>query len=75
VVTYISPSYGGSCSNRQIIKISELLQDQKFSAGDSIMADRGIIVQDLFAGQDVKVNTPTTMKGLNQLPAETAIKD
>jgi hypothetical protein len=39
------------------------------------MADRGIMVQDLFAGQNVRVNTPTTMKGVNQLPAVTVVKD
>ena len=43
--------------------------------GDSIMADRGLLVQDLFASKDVKVNTPTTMKGLTQLPADIVVKD
>ena len=44
VVTYISPSYGGSASDRQIIERSELLADKKFLPGDEIMADRGIMV-------------------------------
>ena len=44
VVTYVSPAYGGSTSDRQIIERSELLEDGKFEAGDSIMADRGIMV-------------------------------
>ena len=39
------------------------------------MADRGIAVQDLYASQDVGVNIPTTMRGVNQLPAETVVKD
>ena len=39
------------------------------------MADRGIMVQDLFAAKDVKVNTPRTMKGLTQLPAEVVVED
>jgi hypothetical protein len=38
VVTYISPSYGGSCSDRQIIEILPLLRGM-FSAGDKIMAE------------------------------------
>jgi hypothetical protein len=75
VVTYVSPSYGGSCSDRQIIEISPLLRGSMFSAGDEIMADRGIMVQDLFASQDVKVNTPRTMKGKNQLEPEVVIED
>lgn len=74
VVTYVSDAYGGAASDRQIIENSDLL-DGRFKKGDSIMADRGILVQDLFASQDVQVNTPTTMKGVNQLPAETVVKD
>jgi hypothetical protein len=52
-----------------------VLLDGRFERGDSIMADRGILVQDLFAGQNVTVNTPTKMRGKNQLPAATVIKD
>ena len=33
------------------------------------------MVQDLFATHDVQVNPPTTMKGVNQLPAETVVRD
>ena len=54
-VTYISECYGGS--------ISDSLFDRK----DAIMADRGIMVQDLFSHIDTHVNTPTTMKGRNHL--------
>lgn len=75
VVTYVSPSYGGAASDRQIIERSDLLDDGKFDRGDEIMADRGITVQDLFASKDVKVNIPTSMKGRNQLPADTVLKD
>lgn len=38
-----------------------------FLPKDSIMADRGIMVQDLFAPMDVYVNTPTMLKGKSQL--------
>ena len=44
VVTYVSPSYGGATSDRQIIERSELLAANKFLPGDEIMADRGIMV-------------------------------
>ena len=73
VTTFVSHAYGGSASDREIIE-KELL-DGRFESGDSIMADRGMLVQDLFATQNVQVNTPTTMKGVNQLPAETVVKD
>ena len=70
-VTFISDCYGGSTSDRQIIERSELVTrcDSFFEKKDAIMADRGIMVQDLFSHMDVHVNTPTTMKGRNQLPS------
>uniref|UniRef100_A0A0K2UQR7 Putative LOC100637207 [Amphimedon queenslandica] n=1 Tax=Lepeophtheirus salmonis TaxID=72036 RepID=A0A0K2UQR7_LEPSM len=37
------------------------------------MADRSIMVQDLFANQNVKVNTLTPIRGINQLPGATVI--
>jgi hypothetical protein len=75
LVSYVSSSYGGSCSDRQIIERSSLVQEPPFAPKDSIMADRGIMVQDIFACQDVQVNTPETMRGKNQLDPETVIKD
>ena len=36
---------------------------------------RGILVQDLFAPHGVQVNTPTTMRGKNQLPSDVVVKD
>ena len=38
------------------------------------MADRGIMVQDLFACKNVYVNTPTMLKGKHQLELETVVK-
>lgn len=75
VISYISPSYGGATSDRQIMERSSLVQEKPFAQGSSIMADRGILVQDLFASQGVQVNTPTTMRGKNQLEADVVIKD
>lgn len=56
-LTFISDSYGGSASDRQIIEKSNLLDhaSQSFEKGDFIMADRGILVQDLFANQGFKL--------------------
>ena len=39
------------------------------------MADRGIMVQDLFAPRDVHVNTPTMLKGKSQLDATEVVRD
>lgn len=62
----MSDTFGGSATDRQIIERSELLHD-KFTKGDSIMADRGFIVQDLFCLKGVVVNTPTVMRNMNQV--------
>lgn len=76
-VSYISSSYGGSTSDRQIIERSCLLDPKckMFEKSDSIMADRGIMVQDLFAAQDVFVNTPTMLRGKSQLEANEVVHD
>lgn len=39
------------------------------------MADRGIMVQDFFANNDVYVNTPTMLKGKSQLELEEIVRD
>ncbi|XP_078491081.1 uncharacterized protein LOC144747146 [Ciona intestinalis] len=77
LVTFVSPSYGGSCSDRQIIENSELYvkSSEFFGAGESIMADRGILVQDLFASANVKVNIPTMLRGKHQLGPDDVVRD
>ena len=75
-ISYISDAYGGSASDRQIIERSSLCTQQgKFDSKDSIMADRGIMVQDLFINKDVHVNTPTMLKGKSQLEPEEVHRD
>jgi hypothetical protein len=74
-VSHISDAYGGAASDRQIVERSSLLKNNVFQSGDSIMADRGFIVGDLFCLQGVQVNVPTVMKGITQLPAEKVIRD
>ena len=74
-VSYVSDAYVGSTSDRQIIERSELLDRKMFEPNDSIMADRGIMVQDLFASLDVFVNTPTMLKGRSQLDPEEIVRD
>ncbi|KAK6171721.1 hypothetical protein SNE40_018159 [Patella caerulea] len=44
LVSYLSDSYGGSASDRQIIERSTLVNNNMFESKDSIMADRGIMV-------------------------------
>ena len=59
-ISYISPAYGGSTSDRHVVERSPLVNI--CDPGDSIMSDKGFNVQDLFAPQDAKVNIPTFFK-------------
>jgi hypothetical protein len=74
-VTFVSNSYGGTTSDRQIIERSVLCKKKLFEPKDSIMADRGIMVQDLFASKSVAVNTPTMLCGKSQLEPEAVVRD
>jgi len=74
-VVYVSDAYGGSASDRQIIERSDVVKNFSFQEGDSIMADRGIMVQDLFAAKNVKVNTPHMLRGKHQLSATEVVED
>ena len=76
-VTHVSEVYGGAASDRQIVERSDLLQEcsSRFDRGDSIMADRGFIVQDLFLMDQVRINIPTVMRGMTQLPPQKVIED
>lgn len=57
LISYVSNAYRGSTSDRQIVERSEL--KNMCSPGDSIMADKGFNVQDLFASNVITVNIPT----------------
>jgi len=75
-VSFISNSYGGSASDRQIIERSSLCHSgNMFEKGDSIMADRGMMMQDLFACKNVLVNTPHMLRGKSQLEPHEVIHD
>ncbi|RLU16116.1 hypothetical protein DMN91_011875 [Ooceraea biroi] len=73
LISYISSAYAGSVSDRAIVERSNFTT--KCKPGDSIMADRGFTVQDLFALRRVSVNMPAFLKGKTQLPGMTLLKD
>jgi hypothetical protein len=75
LVNYVNDAYGGRTSDRQMCEWSTLLQQSgMFDDGDSIMADRGFNVQDLFATKNVHVNMPTFLKGKTQLEAADVVR-
>jgi hypothetical protein len=73
LISYCSDAYGGSASDRQIVERSQFMN--QCSQGDSIMADRGFNVQDIFAPKDIEINIPSFLKGASQLPGLTVVHD
>ncbi len=71
--SYLSDAYGGATSDRQIIERSDLMT--KVDPGDSLMADKGFDVQDIFAPFDVTVNIPTFFKKINRMSGKTVLRD
>ncbi|ESO91881.1 hypothetical protein LOTGIDRAFT_163243 [Lottia gigantea] len=57
LIVDITKAYGGSTSDRQIIERGGLVS--MCNPGDSIMADKGFNVQDIFAPKNVTVNIPS----------------
>jgi len=72
-VSYLSPAYGGSVIDRQIVERSNLTT--LCDPGDSIMADKGFNVQDLFAQSDVTINIPTFFRKRNRMAGKTVLRD
>ncbi|XP_062610837.1 uncharacterized protein LOC134272644 [Saccostrea cucullata] len=73
LTSYISTAYGGSTSDRQIVERSRLLE--MCNSGDSIMADKGFNVQDMFVHRNIQINTPTFFKKKNRMSCATVIED
>ena len=72
LVTYVSPAYGGSTSDRQIVERSSL--PSMCDPGDETMADKGFNFEDMFIPYHVAINIPTFFKKKNRMSNETVIK-
>jgi hypothetical protein len=73
LISFISPAYGGSTSDRQIVERSEL--KTICNPGDSLMADKGFNVQDIFAPKDISINIPTMFKRKNRMSGKSVMRD
>ena len=73
MVSYVSPTYAGCTSDRQIVERSVLTS--MCDPGDSIMADKGFDVQDIFAPVDVTVNIPTFFRKKNRMTGKVVLRD
>lgn len=72
LISYISPAYGGSASDRQIVERSDLCN--KCQSGDTILGYKCFLVQDIFAPYDVTVLTPTPLV-TGSIPHKPFMKD
>lgn len=70
---FISSSYGGSATDRQIIERSNI--SKLCDPGDIVLADKGFDIEDLLASNGVKLNIPSFFKKKSQISCETVKKD
>ncbi|XP_065665566.1 uncharacterized protein LOC136086992 [Hydra vulgaris] len=73
-VTFVSELFVGSISDIEIVKQSGLLQKELWESGDSIMADRGFLINDLLKPLGVTLNIPAFLNGRDQLSHEEVIE-
>ena len=73
LINFVSHAYGGSTSDRQIVERCNIIQ--LCDRNDSVMADKGFSVQDLFASKDISVNVPNFFKKKNRLSCKTVAGD
>jgi len=66
-ITFISETFGGSATGREILEKSYLLKPGMFETGDVIVAKKNLIEKDVFVNQDVVVSNPPTCKSLPNL--------
>lgn len=71
-ISYVSQSYEGLISNRKLVQVCGLLS--KLEAGGEFMADKGFLIQDLFAPLGVRLNVPPLLESKQQMPVEDVVK-
>jgi len=72
VVTFISPTYEGSISDRKLVETCGLLD--LLETGYEVMADNGFQIQDLLAPFGVRLNIPPFLSSNSQMPVEDVLK-
>ena len=86
LISYLSPAYGWATSDRQVdylanyfVRLLEVVERSSLpemcDASDSVMADKGFNVQDLFAARDIHVNIPTFFKKKNRMSGRQVLDD
>ena len=65
-ITLISQLYKGSISDNVIVARSGILSHELWSAGESLMADRGFTIQEELNPLKVRLNIPAFLSGRDQ---------
>lgn len=68
--TFVSSTFPGSTSDREIVIKSGLLNTLLYEPGDAIMADRGFTIEDLVEPMGVQLIIPSFLHGRDQLSEE-----
>ena len=68
VITFVSPTYEGSVSDRKLVEVSGLLDI--LEPGDELMADKGFVIQDLLTPLGVRLNLPPFLNSNTQMAKE-----
>ena len=72
-ITFVSELYPGSTSDKEIVFWSGLLHPALWVPGDSILADKGFTIQDLFDPLQVTVIIPTFLRDRQQMEASEVV--
>ena len=70
-ISFVSPCYEGSISDRRLVEVSGLLQ--KLEPGDEVMADKGFQIQDILAPLGVRLNIPPFLDSNSQMSADNVV--
>ena len=73
-ITFISELYEGSISDKEIVKINDILNKNLWDDNDSVMTDRGFTIQNELAPSNVKLNVLSFHVGRGQL-TEAEVKE
>ena len=68
-ITFVSQLFDGSISDKEIVRKSGFLQKYLWDAGDSVMADRGFLIEDDLKQFGVNLNIPAFLDGREQFTA------
>ena len=68
-ITFVSQLFDGSISDKEIVRKSGFLEKELWDSGDSVMADRGFVIEDDLEPLGVKLNIPPFLDVREQFTA------